>query len=160
MPLAVNLRHLADHDLALKGELPTAELDIETRDDMLRIAGPLAYDIEVQKLDEGLLLRGRLALTLDCQCVRCLKPFQHRLEIPAWVCDVPLAGEEKAPIINDCVDLTPYLREDTLLAFPQHPLCRPECGGLKGPRKPKEKASVSETEISSSAWAELDKLKL
>ncbi len=35
------------------------------------------------------------------------------------------------PIKNDCVDLTPWVREDILLGFPQHPLCRPDCGGLK-----------------------------
>ena len=34
-------------------------------------------------------------------------------------------------IENDCVDLTPFVREDILLEFPQHPLCKPDCGGLK-----------------------------
>ena len=40
-------------------------------------------------------------------------------------------GEDRVAVDNDCVDLTPYLREDILLEFPQHPLCKPECRGLK-----------------------------
>jgi len=39
---------------------------------------------------------------------------------------LPLEGEEKTPVDNDCVDLTPFAREDMLLEFPQHPVCEPE----------------------------------
>jgi len=159
MPLLVNLRHLADKDLEVQGELDPQELDIETKDELVRVGGPLSYDLAVQQLDQNLLLRGTLALTLDCQCVRCLKPFKFPVRIPSWVCDVPLAGEDKAAVVNDCVDLTPYLREDTLLAFPQHPLCKPECAGLKEAGKTPEKPA-SETDMGPSPWAELDKLKL
>jgi len=30
MPLVVNLRHLEEHDVSLRGELPVAELDLDT----------------------------------------------------------------------------------------------------------------------------------
>jgi uncharacterized metal-binding protein YceD (DUF177 family) len=70
---------------------------------------------------------------------------------------VPLAGEEKAPVNNDCVDLTPFLREDMLLEFPPHPLCKPDCGGLKKGQAPK---TGGQDVAASAAWAELDKLKL
>ncbi len=30
MPLVVNLRHLEEHDVMLRGELPVAELDLDT----------------------------------------------------------------------------------------------------------------------------------
>jgi len=160
MPLLVNLRHLADKDLEVQGELDPQELDIETKDELVRVGGPLSYDLAVQQLDQNLLLRGTLALTLDCQCVRCLKPFKFPVRIPSWVCDVPLAGEDKAAVVNDCVDLTPYLREDTLLAFPQHPLCKPECGGLpKKPSKGRQTNDQTQTQGVPSAWTELDKLK-
>ena len=42
MPLLVNLRHLATHNLDFKGELPAAELDLETRDEMIRVEQPAA----------------------------------------------------------------------------------------------------------------------
>ena len=54
---------------------------------------------------------------------------------------LPLEGEEEVPVINDCVDLTPYMREDILLAFPQHPLCEPDCGGLQAQPGQSERTS-------------------
>lgn len=159
MSLPVNLRHLADRNLVLRGELPATELDFDARDEMIRVERPLQYDLEVQKLDRSLLLRGCLRLTLDCQCVRCLKAFSHQLGLEDWTCHIALAGEERAPVVNDCVDLTPYLREDILLQFPQHPLCKVDCRGL-------EKTDIGQLkqnrsgQTGSSAWSELDKLKL
>jgi uncharacterized protein len=161
MPLLVNLRHLEAHELKLKGELPIADLDLQLHDDMCCAEKPLRYDIEVQQLEKELLLQGELRLTLKCECVRCLKSFEHTLDLRHWTRLLPLEGEEKVPVDNDCVDLTPYLREDILLEFPQHPLCETDCRGLpvkEGKAKKATKPGVSNQEPS--AWSELDKLKL
>ena len=161
MPLRVNLHHLAEHEVVLEGELPAAELDIETLDPLLRLGRPLHHNLTVEKLEQQLLVRGELALVLDCECVRCLKPFAHVIRLANWVAYVPLAGEESAPVEADCVDLTPFVREDILLAFPQHPLCRPDCPGLVAADLEKANTQSGEGPMaSSSAWAELDKLKL
>jgi uncharacterized protein len=159
MPLLINLRHLEKRDLALNGELPVAELDIDTGDEMVQVGEPLRYRLDVQQLDDALLVRGKLVLPLACECVRCLKPFEFQLTLPDWTCHIPLAGEEKAPIVSDCVDLTPFLREDILLELPQHPLCKPDCGGLKKPNigKPKKNGPVATKKPPT--WAALDKLK-
>ena len=73
MPLLVNLRQLEAHSIRLEGELPVEELDLDTRDEMIQAKEPLQYEFEVQKLEYSLLAQGRLQLTLECQCVRCLK---------------------------------------------------------------------------------------
>jgi uncharacterized protein len=162
MPLVVNLRHLEAHNVRLQGQLAVEELDIDTRDQVIQVGRPLDYDVEVEKLGHNLLAQGRLCVTLDCHCVRCLKPFQHRLELSQWTCLLPLEGEERVAVVNDCVDLTPYAREDILLEFPQHPLCEPACRGL--PESAVGKAKQSDNAVQagpeSSAWAELNKLKL
>ncbi len=162
MPLLVNLRHLDAHNLRLQGELPVQALDIDTRDEMIQMDQPLQHDLEVQKLSDSLLVQGRLRLVLECKCVRCLKPFQYPLEIKDWTCHLPLQGEERVVVTNDCVDLTPYVREDILLAFPQHPLCKPDCGGLPKTSvgRGKQTGKNGESEPVPSAWAALDKLKL
>ena len=157
MPLVVNLRHLEDQDVVLRGELSVEELDLDSRDEMVRVVRPLQYDLTVQLLERSLLARGRLVLTLDCQCVRCLKPFTRKLELSPWTRHLPLEGEESVPVVNDCADLTPYAREDILLEFPRHPLCRPDCPGLE---KTKTGKSGNPESLGSSPWAELDKLKL
>ena len=151
MSLKVNLRHLEAHEVHLQGELPAAELDFGLTDDMIRAGKPLHYDLRVEAVAHGILVQGRLKLTLDCQCVRCLKSFQKTIELPHWTLHLPLEGEEKVAVDNDCVDLTPFVREDMLLEFPQHPLCRQDCAGLS-------KKERDQTESGPSAWKELDKL--
>ncbi|MBP9902142.1 MAG: YceD family protein [Verrucomicrobiota bacterium] len=159
MALRINLRYLERDDLTLKGELPVAELDLDLRDEMIRPEKPLVYELLIQKLDDNLLVRGRLFLPIACECVRCLKAFEYELDLPEWTCLLPLAGEEKVTITSDSVDLTPFLREDILLELPQHPLCKPECGGLKKPTPERPKSS-SLRRTEPSAWAELNKLKV
>ncbi|MGO8678607.1 MAG: YceD family protein [Limisphaerales bacterium] len=162
MSLKVNVRHLEDHDVHLEGQLAVSELDIDTKDEVIRLDQPLDYALDVQKLEGGLLAQGRLHVMLACECVRCLKPFDLPLELKAWTCHLPLEGDDRVEVVNDCVDLTPYLREDILLEIPQHPLCDPECRGLPrmrvGSPAPAERPGGPEA-AGASVWAELNKLK-
>jgi uncharacterized metal-binding protein YceD (DUF177 family) len=163
MPLIVNLRHLENRNLELCGDLPLVDLEFDARDEMVRPTRPLHYDLEVELLDDALLVQGLLRLTLECQCVRCLKDFEFELELDPWTLHLPfepLEDEEAVSIKNDCVDLTPRLREDILLGFPQHPLCRPDCDGLKKASVGKARKIVVKDESKPTAWAELNKLKL
>lgn len=160
MPLTVNLRHLTRDSICLEGELPVAELELDMHDEMVQPSHPLHHNLEVQLLDKNLLVRGALHLTLDCECVRCLKPFQYKIELTDWACHLPLEGDDRVSVVDDSVDLTPYIREDILLAFPAHPVCDPECGGLTGqPAGSKKNIATSPAEADPSTWAELDKLK-
>jgi uncharacterized protein len=141
--LTVNLHHLEAHEIHLEGELPVKELDLDAQDPMMRAEQPLRYDLRVEKLADGILVTGSLCLTLECECVRCLEPFRHELNLA------------------DCVDLTPYLREDILLEFPQHPLCKPDCRGLEKTSTGKARPGRNRRGgTASSWWAELNKLKL
>jgi uncharacterized metal-binding protein YceD (DUF177 family) len=162
MSLVVNLRQLDAYDVRLKGTLAVEEMDIDTRDEVIQVAQPLEHDLEVQKLENSILVQGHLHLNLECQCVRCLKRFQYCLELESWTCHLPLQGEDRVAVVNDCVDLTPYVREDILLEFPRHPLCNAECRGLPKTSvgKSKNTSGTGKTEVGSSAWAELNKLKL
>ena len=160
MPLLFNLRHLVRASLVLKGELSAEEMALETLDELIRVPHPLVYDLETDKLEDSVLIRGRLSIVLACECARCLKAYDHPMVLENWTCHIPLQGEDKATVVNDCLDLTPYLREDILLAFPLHPLCGNDCGGLAYPPMTKKKSSTGGSAPVSPAWAELNKLKL
>ncbi|HTV41080.1 MAG TPA: DUF177 domain-containing protein [Candidatus Sulfotelmatobacter sp.] len=151
MPLKVNLRHLEAHEVHLTGELPVEELEFGLRDEMIVPKDPLNYDLRVKEVAQSVLVQGKLALTLHCQCVRCLKPFDKTIKLDPWTLHLPLEGEDATPVDNDLVDLTPYVREDMLLEFPQHPLCGPDCRGLSDNRH-------ENAQTKPSAWNELDKL--
>jgi uncharacterized metal-binding protein YceD (DUF177 family) len=155
MPITVNLRHLEDKNVELEGEVSPKELDFGKPDEMVQPSGPLEYDLEVEKNGNNLLVHGHLHMMLDCQCVRCLRPFKYEIDLDPYDALVPLDGEDRATVSNDLVDLTPYLREDVLLAFPQHPLCKVDCD-----RVPELKHSKSAALSQKSAWDELNKLKL
>jgi len=161
MRLTINLRHIEQNNQRLEGELSSEFLDLDIRDELVQAHNPLKYNLCAELHGANILVTGFLELVLDCECIRCLRSFQHSVTIPNWTCDLPLEGEDRVVIENDCVDLTPYLRDDILLEFPQHPLCDRQCRGLpntlhrkKGPRG--ENSPLME----SSAWTELDKLKL
>jgi uncharacterized protein len=161
MPLIINLRNLEGQELHLAGEIPVEELDVAGMDDLIRPDGGLSYDLEVERHEQGLLLQGRLSLTLQCECARCLTPFRRELVLSGWCSMLPWEGEDAVVVRNDSVDLTPYLREDMVLALPQRPLCKPECGGFQF--RSADDSGVTQaqpSDESSSAWAVLNNLKL
>ncbi len=157
-PLNVNLRSLEEHALHLQGEMRVAEMDFGVTDELVRLEKPLRYDLTIEQLHDSLLVRGSLKLILDCDCVRCLKAFEYQLALDDWALHLPLEGEDKVSVNNDCVDLTPFVREDMLLEFPQHPLCKPECAGLK--KQSTVQKTGDEAAARPSPWTQLDKLKL
>lgn len=158
MAVQFSLSQVELRPLLLEGEVAVADLDLETGDAMVQARQPLEYQIEVEKVEAGVYAHGRLALSLNCCCVRCLKEFVLKLELADWSRLLPLSGEEAVPVEKDIVDLTPLLREDMLLVFPQHPLCEPGCGGL--PQWKEMKANPSAAEGVNSPWSALDQLKL
>ena len=162
MPLLCNIHELEKNSLVLKGELSIAELELEELDEQIRLSKSVEYDLQAQLIDRNILLKGDLWVNLDCSCVRCLEPFDREFVLTDWACLLSLDGEERVRLMGDFADLTPYIREDILLALPQHPLCESECSGLKFvPRdSAKQGNNESQTEPLSSAWAELKRLKL
>ena len=156
--LKINLRHLEEDGIHLKGELPLAELDLGVVDELIHVEKPLRYDLSVELLHDAVLATGSLTLPLVCECGRCLKKFKTELKVTGWAAHLPLEGDDKVSVENDCVDLTPFVREDILLNFPQHPLCKTDCAGLK--KKGKVSAAESLENTKPAVWAALDKLKL
>lgn len=160
MPVKVNLRHLDDGPVKLEGQLTPEELELtETNDELVSVRRPLDYNVEVVKQEQNLIVSGDIAITLDCNCARCLKPLEYDIELDPYHAFIPLEGEEAAEVANDLVDLMPFFREDVLLAFPQHPLCSESCRGLANASDSKKGSEGSAGAAGSSAWSELDKLK-
>ena len=159
MALLINIRQVEKGEVRLQGELTSAELEWDTRDEMIRVSQPLAYDLHVERLDRSILVQGHVRQVLDCECVRCLKSFAHEISMPDWNCVLILDGDDKALVVNDCVDLTPYLRDDIFLALPQHPLCSPRCDGLANLQRARLSGG-GVPKAGSPVWEQLNKLKL
>ncbi len=165
MRLTVNLRHLDRGPVTLKGELTAEDLELTDIDELIRVGGPIQYDLEAAKMERSVLVQGKLELTLECECARCLKPFEWELQVADWKCLLALDGEEAVPVASDCVDLTPQIREDILLELPQRPLCQPDCRGMPNRAGGKPKSTAKKTGKAgqggavSPDWTALNKLK-
>ena len=103
----------------------------------------VAQDVELHHLQgklsltrttQGILLQGRLDAETVAECVRCLSETLAPVELelsehfiyPPWTAkDGELTVSE-----GGLIDLTPLVREDTILAIPMHVLCQPQCRGL------------------------------
>ena len=160
--IRVNLRLLEKKPAILEGAIPAETLFPDFSDELIQFASPVSYSLEVTRQPLDLLIRGKIHVKLQCACSRCLKPFELPLEINDLEVIQPLEGEEAVGRDGDFADLTPVVREDTLLVLPTKPLCKPECRGLKW--KSEDRASrpgqSGQSPKDGSTWSVLDNLKL
>lgn len=162
MAILLSVAALQKGDVHLEGVEPAEAMGWGIEDPCLSARRPLTYQLDAELMGSEVFVQGTVETVLDCRCVRCLEPFEHVLRLEGWSCLLALEGEEAVQLVDESVDLTPVIREDSLLALPQHPLCRPECPGIpRSPQEPGGKGPESdEARGVSSAWSVLDKLKL
>jgi uncharacterized protein len=164
MPFRVNVRLLKTEGSRFVGDLPAEEVAGDLHDELVKLAGPVHYEVEVERQGDELRMLGRLGFTLECGCSRCLKAFPMEVRVDDVAALVPLKGEEAPEMDGDIADLTPFLREDTLLALPTNPLCSPDCRGLAAQATTRdlrvgERPGPGE-KPGRSPWDTLDRLKL
>jgi uncharacterized metal-binding protein YceD (DUF177 family) len=160
MPLLIRLPDIKEDGLRLTGELSAAELQLEGLDELLTATEPLSYDLEASLMDGALLVQGGWAIRLCFHCARCLRPFEREIGEPNWACHMPVSGEGAVPVVDETVDLTSQVREDIVLALPQHPGCGDECAGLPKTGALTVNSGGSGVGLTATDWSELDKLKL
>ena len=150
--MKVHLNQIPPEGLHVEGEEAHDILELE--DPIVQVAGPVRYSLDVGVSGPGLFATGSLEVDLDVECVRCLEHFHYALKVPAFAMQTELDGRET-------VDLTPFMREDILLALPSYPHC--DWNGEKvcaGPRPSPSGESARPVRIESKAWDALNKLKI
>jgi uncharacterized protein len=164
MPLKVNVRLLKHEDSRFEGELPVSEVVGDFQDEVIRIPGPIRYALDVARQGHELRINGQLDFPIECDCGRCLKTFVLPVSVPDFAALIPLEGDEALVLDGDFADLTPFLREDTLLVLPTNPLCSPDCRGLAAKASARDSrlrnSPASKEETGRSPWDALDNLNL
>jgi uncharacterized protein len=160
MNLRVNLLDLQNAPRRLQGTVSVEALALDVVDELMRFEQPLTYEVTVEHLGDAILAQGTLRLPIQCECARCLKAFVLELNLGNWTAHLPLTGGDKVSLDGDWVDLTPHLREDIVLALPQHPVCGTGCGGLVTQLSVMENPAGAGDSGTSDAWAALNRLKL
>jgi uncharacterized protein len=147
--IGVHLRQIAPEGHHLEGEEAADFLDLGEIG--ARATGPVSYDLEVGLSGGGLFATGRVAVPVEMTCVACLRPFVLEVEVDPFATQVELEGQE-------LVDLGPSVREDILLALPNHPRCD-SIPYHSCPYQHPVETGGGTPDSTESAWDELNKLK-
>jgi uncharacterized protein len=100
-----------------------------------------AVDVHVEADGPEVFVRGRLSATMPLTCSRCVEGFPGRADVDVDVRLVPRPrGADSVELgaddldvdfyDNDELDLARVVENETTLALPMKPLCRPDCRGL------------------------------
>ena len=99
---------------------------------------PLALELRLESVTEGVLVTGTVTAPLSGQCGRCLDPVSDELTVdvcelfayPDSATDVTTADDEVSRLAGDLLGVEPVVRDAVVLGLPWTPLCRPDCAGL------------------------------
>lgn len=95
------------------------------------ITGPITVDGTVERVPEGIVVRGTVGAQWQAACSRCLTPVtgEVRVHVDELFEPHPLEGETYLLDV-DVIDLAPLVRDVLLLEVPAAPVCRDDCAGL------------------------------
>lgn len=111
--LIIDLNTLPEEGKQFEGELDPAIYDLPKRD--AQPTGPLYFDLNVQRFESELLVRGYLSSPFKFTCVRTNKEFVQTISLEEF--------GESFEIDEAQINLTEALREEVLMAFPAYPRC-------------------------------------
>ncbi|MFC2036801.1 DUF177 domain-containing protein [Chloroflexota bacterium] len=118
---------------------------IGSLDQELELVRPLVGPIILTRINQGILVTGRLRTELQVACRRCLEPCNAKVELELEEEFYPIApiggasgdngpeeGLDEALSIDEhhTLDLGEVVRQALWVAAPMEALCRPDCAGL------------------------------
>ena len=136
---------LDTHDLArrpgtsarVSREVPAPE-SLGTAFIAVPIGSPLALELLLESVREGVLVTGRVSGAAAGECARCLDPIV--VDVDADITELftypdiePYEGEDADEVRSmegELIDLEPTVRDAVVLTMPLSPLCTPDCPGL------------------------------
>jgi uncharacterized protein len=89
--------------------------------------------LDVSRTSTGYALRLRFGTELTGPCVRCLEPAATEIRVDVREVEQRSARDEEltSPYVSDGnLDVGHWANDALVLAFPDQPLCRPDCAGL------------------------------
>lgn len=108
------------------------------------VISEVSLELEIHKSGNIYNVKGNMEYKLGFTCSRCLEEFrkqekrEFQLEFKkesVYALNGKLKREmeedkEENLVINNCIDLGPFLRDELILSVPMKPLCSENCKGL------------------------------
>jgi len=121
----------------------TRELEVADNININNEKGLVKGRVKLVRTNRGILATGKLGSQLKLNCCRCLETFdlpvnfnieeEYFPSIDIYTGSRLASPEEPDNFTVDehhTLDLTEAIRQNTLLAIPMKPLCRPDCPGV------------------------------
>lgn len=101
-------------------------------EETIQFKKPVAVELVLRNVSEGIFLEGSLKTVLVLRCSRCLTMFDLPVETAVRELAVvnPAGRDDVFPIVNGKIDLIPIVYENLVVAIPVKRLCKPDCAGL------------------------------
>ena len=130
-PLRFNVGFLLEGNMGEKREYELNYPSVTLEDMTLQ---PLQGTVILSRNSGGIYVEGRLTTNITTECSRCLTPISVPAEIELndlfyYPPQTAPEGEYSVPA-TAFLDLTPLVREISVLAIPIQPLCKPDCLGF------------------------------
>lgn len=133
--MRVDLRALEAGPIELAAELAPDDAALGPLERSLR--GPVRVSGRITESGQGQYFwDGRIRVTVDAQCRRCLTPVEVPVDAPVRVLFSAAqdAGDDPSvylvPARATELDLGAAVREELILAIPEYVVCREECRGI------------------------------
>ena len=159
--MIIHLSELSADERRFEGTEPDDVMGL-SEGDPVRVEGPIRYDLSVERVSGEMIVRGSIAAHVVFNCARCTRRSSLEVEDRAFaraydLQEGPVPWAEK----GESVDLTPDIREATILNLPAYPVCKPDCLGLCPRCGADLNAGKCDCKpVQGFRWGELDKLKM
>lgn len=99
---------------------------------------PLALDLRVESVSEGVLVTGTMSAPTAGECSRCLTPLEGKLEVdltelfayPDSITEATTEDDEVGHVVDQTVNLEQLIIDAVGLELPFSPVCSEDCPGL------------------------------
>jgi uncharacterized protein len=139
-PLVLNISRLGRRPGSMMTVTDTVPSPARIGLDLIAVdeGAPLALDLRVESVSEGVLVTGTVSAPTAGECARCLTAVTGDVEIdltelfayPDSATDATTDPDEMGRVVDDTVDLQQPITDAVGLALPFVPLCREDCAGL------------------------------
>jgi uncharacterized protein len=140
LPLVLDVRELGRRPGSMRPVRRTVPAPVGLGVELAGVepGAPLALDLRMEAVVEGVLVSGTVTAPVVGECGRCLDPLTDEItvtvqELFAYLdsaTDDSTDADEVRRLSGDQLDLEPMVRDAVVLELPLSPLCRDDCRGL------------------------------
>jgi uncharacterized protein len=129
-PLVLDVRELLEHPGSRRSIAFDAPVPLGSA--MARVDGDVNFDVTLEAIEGGVLVRGTLSGAYSAECRRCLNRFSRSFSFEGSEIYRPVGDvwEEGYVVKDGTIDLDRMARDAVGLNLPPNPLCREDCAGL------------------------------